>query len=380
MAYDVVSNATFWFCHHHLFDAARRPRTGRRWSEAWEAYRLYNRLFAERVAAVAPEGGRVLVQDYHLTLVGAELARERPDLRTVHFTHTPFADPSVLRMLPTPPSTSCWPAWPVRRLRVPHRALGRRLPGLPSRRSAPVAPCLPRSSPPWRPTPTGSSPRSASPAWPRPCARLESEIGGPDRRIILRVDRMELSKNLLRGLLGLRGAPGATSRRGGERVVMVALAYPSRQGLAEYLAYQNEVESTVARINERWAVAGLDADRPPRRGRLPALARRPDPLRRPARQPHPRRHEPGGKGGTLGQRRRRRAGPLPGSGRLRGTGRPLLEVNPFDVGGTAAVLSRALAMPAGERAAAAKSLRDLVTARSPADWLDEQLEQADRIS
>ncbi len=59
---------------------------------------------------------------------------------------------------------------------------------------------------------------------------------------------------------------------------------------------------------------------------------------------------------------------------------PSLEVNPFDVGGTAAVLSRALSMPAGDRVAAAKSLRDLVTARSPADWLDEQLEQADRIS
>ena len=47
MAYDVVSNAALWFCHHHLFDAARRPRSDRRWSEAWEAYRVYNRLFAD---------------------------------------------------------------------------------------------------------------------------------------------------------------------------------------------------------------------------------------------------------------------------------------------------------------------------------------------
>src|SRR5665213_2035922 len=101
MAYDVVSNATLWFCHHHLFDAARRPRSNSRWSEAWDAYRALNRLFAERVAQTAPQGARVLVQDYHLTLLGAELARDRPDLRTVHFTHTPFADPSVLRMLPT---------------------------------------------------------------------------------------------------------------------------------------------------------------------------------------------------------------------------------------------------------------------------------------
>ena len=26
MAYDVVSNSTLWFLHHHLFDLARRPR------------------------------------------------------------------------------------------------------------------------------------------------------------------------------------------------------------------------------------------------------------------------------------------------------------------------------------------------------------------
>ena len=36
----------------------------------------------------------------------------------------------------------------------------------------------------------------------------------------------------------------------------MALAYPTRQGLPEYLAYQDEVESTVARINERWGTPG----------------------------------------------------------------------------------------------------------------------------
>ncbi len=101
LSYNVVSNAALWFCHHHLFDAPRRPRNDRHWAEAWDAYRDLNQQFAERVAKVAPEEGRVLVQDYHLSLLGRELAAARPDLRTVHFTHTPFADPSVLRMLPT---------------------------------------------------------------------------------------------------------------------------------------------------------------------------------------------------------------------------------------------------------------------------------------
>ena len=100
MAYDVVSNATLWFCHHHLFDLARRPRSGHLWSEAWDAYRAVNALFASAVAAVANDGATVLVQDYHLCLVPEMLARERPDLKTVHFSHTPFADPNMFRVLP----------------------------------------------------------------------------------------------------------------------------------------------------------------------------------------------------------------------------------------------------------------------------------------
>ncbi len=99
-AYDVVANATLWFCHHGLFDLARRPRIDRSWRQAWAAYRRVNDAFAEAVAATAPEGAVVLVQDYHLALVGAALARLRPDLAAVHFSHTPFAGPDQLAVLP----------------------------------------------------------------------------------------------------------------------------------------------------------------------------------------------------------------------------------------------------------------------------------------
>ena len=112
MAYDVVSNATLWFCHHHLFDLPRRPRTDRRWREAWDAYRAYNRQFADTVAREAAPGAPVLVQDYHLSLVGGMLAADRPDLRTVHFSHTPFADPNMLRCLPDDAAGELCPVWP----------------------------------------------------------------------------------------------------------------------------------------------------------------------------------------------------------------------------------------------------------------------------
>ena len=54
-------------------------------------------------------------------------------------------------------------------------------------------------------------------------------------------------------------------------------------------------------------------------------------------------------------------------------GEAALEVNPFDVSGTAAVLARALAMEPAERTGRAATLRRIITARRPADWLDDQL-------
>ena len=91
-----------WFLHHHLFDLARRPRFDHHFARAWEAYREFNELFAQVVDAAAAEGATVLVQDYHLSLLPGVLAEKRPDLHTVHFTHTPFASPDILRVLPTP--------------------------------------------------------------------------------------------------------------------------------------------------------------------------------------------------------------------------------------------------------------------------------------
>jgi trehalose 6-phosphate synthase len=58
-------------------------------------------------------------------------------------------------------------------------------------------------------------------------------------------------------------------------------------------------------------------------------------------------------------------------------GEAALDVPPFDVAGTADALDRALRMPADERAARAARLRELSTARGPADWLADQLAAAD---
>ena len=100
MAYDVVSNATLWFCHHHLFDLPRRPRFDRHWHEAWDAYRRLNRASPRPWRPRPTQGAPCSCRTTTSPCAGAMLAAARPDLRTVHFSHTPFADPDMLRVLP----------------------------------------------------------------------------------------------------------------------------------------------------------------------------------------------------------------------------------------------------------------------------------------
>ena len=375
LAYDVVSNATLWFCHHHLFDAARRPRTDRRWMEAWDAYRAFNALMADRVADVAPDGGRVLVQDYHLSLMAPTLRRLRPDLRTAHFTHTPFADPSVLRMLPTAVGDELVASlagfgacgFHSERWAASFRA-GLAAAGLGGGAARTFV--SPLSTDPDR---LRSS--AATPAVAAALARIEASVGAPDRKVIVRVDRMELSKNLLRGFWAfeelLEQEPAHR-----ERVVFVALAYPTRQGLPEYLAYQDEVESTVARINERWATPGwtpivleIEDDYP---RSLAALTRydvlHVNPVRDGLNLVAMEGPVVNARDGVLALSREAGAFDRLAAGAL--------EVNPFDVTGTATVLARALALDPAERASRAAALRDAVLARRPADWLDDQLDAA----
>lgn len=379
MAYDVVSNATLWFCHHHLFDAARRPRSDEHWGEAWEAYRDYNRMFADRVAEVAPDGGRVLVHDYHLSLLGSELRRLRPDLRTVHFTHTPFADPAALRMLPVSVAEELLAGMAGFHARGFHcdrwaagyqacqRELGTGL-VLAGEGTSTFTSALTTD-------PEQLAETAARPEVKQALVALEEAIGGTDRKVIVRVDRMELSKNLLRGFWAFEELL-EQQPEWRERVVFLAMAYPSRQGLAEYLAYQNEVESTVARINEQWATPGwtpivLLVDDDYLRS-VAALTRYDVLLVNPIRD---------GlnlvcKEGPLVNTRNGVVALSREAGAFQELWPGVLEVNPFDVGGTVSVLAQALEMDGGERAAMAKTLRDIIVSRPPATWLDDLLNAA----
>ena len=143
----------------------------------------------------------MLVQDYHLSLLPGVLAEKRPDLHTVHFTHTPFASPDTLAGA----ALGGGPRGPRGhggrdRVRVPHGALG----GSASAAAATTWASTPHHTfvSPLTPDSDHLIERAASASAQAAGERLEELLRG--RRMVLRVDRIEPAKNLLRGLLGLR--------------------------------------------------------------------------------------------------------------------------------------------------------------------------------
>jgi trehalose 6-phosphate synthase len=369
--YDVVANGTLWFLHHGLWDLPRRPRFDRHWWDAWQAYTEVNHLFAAAAADAVAEGGVVLIEDYQLSLVGAELASLRPDLRTVAFMHTPFCSPQELRTLPDRAAVELLAGlagagtcgFHCARWAEAFRACCAEVLGwVPSAFVAPAAP-----------DGADLAEVAGSAACDEALAELDRLVG--DRQLIVRVDRIELSKNLLRGFYAfddlLERFP---SLRG--RVIFGAFVYPSRQSMAEYVGYRQEVEGLVRSINARWATAAwtpvvLDTvdDYP----RSVAALRRYDVLMvNPVRDglnlvakegPMVNEHD-----GVLALSR--------GAGVWDELSEYAVDIHPFDVAGAADALARALLMDRGERSHRAAGLRKAAGARTPLDWFADQVAAA----
>lgn len=363
--YDVISNKILWFCFHLMFDPPREPSFDRALHEAWDAYRVVNRAFADRIADTAPADDVVLVQDLHLLLVPAMLRESRPDLAVTHFTHTPFCNPSGLRMLPDRVGDellhslgSTTAGFHVERWASAFEACADAHPGAPAPSSYAAT---------FGPDIADLEAVGEGAATRRARAALEEQVG--DRRAIVRVDRVEPSKNIARGFLAfaelLETRPDQR-----QRVSFVANLNPSRESLEEYRRYRADVEELAGQINDRWAtrdwepVVLVTEDDFPRS--VAALQRADVILVNPIRDglnlvamegPIVNRRD-----ATLCLSRDAGAHDLIGD--------HALTVHPFDVSQTAAALDRGLAMDPEERHARAEAIRATVRAHPADRWLE----------
>ncbi|MFJ9031999.1 trehalose-6-phosphate synthase [Streptomyces sp. NPDC102274] len=378
-AYNDVANSTLWFVHHLLYQTPLEPSFGPEFRARWASYETYNRAFAEALADEAADGAAVLVQDYHLALVPGILRALRPDLRIGHFSHTPWAPVDYFRLLPDDIARQL-----LRGILGADRAAF-----LTHRWADAFTACCTellggRGG-------TGKTQigvhglgadgdflreRAHRPDVDERIVTLRGQIGrtskGEERKTIVRVDRTELSKNIVRGLLAYRLL--LTDRpEWRERVVHVAFAYPSRQDLAVYRDYTAEVQRVADAINAEFGTEGWvpvvlhvkdDFARSLGAYRLADVA-----LVNPIRdgmnlvaKEIPLVSE---RGCALVLSRE--------AGAYEELGGDALVVNPYDISATAAALHEALTMPADERAERAKRLAAAATALPPRQWFLDQL-------
>ncbi|MFQ6141569.1 trehalose-6-phosphate synthase [Streptomyces seoulensis] len=377
-AYNGIANSVLWFVHHMLYQTPLEPAFDAEFRRRWASYEAYNRAFAEALAEEAAEGAAVVVQDYHLTLVPGMLRDFRPDVRIGHFSHTPWAPVDYFRMLPDDIAEQ-----------VLRGMLGADRLGFLTRRWADAfAGCCDALTGGLAGTRIGVHGLGADAEFLRErshradvkerMAALREEIGmAPDggaRRTVVRVDRTELSKNIVRGLLAYRQLL-EDRPEWRERVVHIAFAYPSRQDLAVYREYTAEVRLLAEEINARYGTPGWtpvvlhvedDFARSLAAYRIADVALV-NPIRDGMNLVAKEVPVVSDAGCALVLSRE--------AGAYAELGDDAIVVNPYDVVGTADALHEALTMAGPERAERSKRLAAAATALPPAQWFLDQLNE-----
>ena len=385
-AYNGVANSVLWFVHHLLFDTPVQPRFDARFRSDWGAYIAYNEAFATALAQECAPGTRVLIQDYHLSLAPRLLRDRYPAARIAHFEHTPWAPPEYYQLLPDDVAVAILDGmlgadhagflaerWADAFLDCCETVLGAEV-----TRARPGAGSVRYRN---RVTEVAVHPLGVDAEELRARGREEDVRGNAialreiarGRQLIVRVDRTELSKNIVRGLDAYRELL-ATRPQWHGRVTHLAFAYPSRSGLAEYQAYTARVHELAAQINAEFGTPDWE------------------PLILEVKDDYPRSLAACGVADVLlvnpirdGMNLVAEEGPILSergcalvlsreAGAAALVGEAALLVNPYDVSATANALHAGLIMPAAERQRRSATIAGAAAARAPRRWLAEQVE------
>jgi trehalose 6-phosphate synthase len=261
--YNVVSNPMLWFLQHYLWELAYTPSIDVALRHAWEeGYARVNRTFAEAVAEEleADPETPVLVHDYHLYLVPRFVRERAPDALLAHFVHIPWPQTDYWHVLPKAMRQAIHDGllandvigfhadrWRVNFLRSASDLVGAESNFVDS-----------HADYRGRRAHVSAHPISVDTAEFEELAQSEAVLAAErdlvERRpekLILRVDRTDPSKNIVRGFrayeLYLEAHPNAHGRVG-----MLALLDPSRQDIPEYSEYVGAIQREARRVNDRF--------------------------------------------------------------------------------------------------------------------------------
>ncbi|NLX09231.1 MAG: trehalose-6-phosphate synthase [Chloroflexi bacterium] len=391
--YNVIANPLLWFIQHQLWDIPRTPSIT---AETWKAWRngyvAVNKLFAEVIADSVKDAHRPVIifpQDYHLYLVPRFLRELLGDgVQIQPFIHIPWPGPDAWRVLPKE----------IRLLILQSLLASDRI-GFQTQRDAfnfvqcarfYVPDAHSRGS---RDTVYYQDRTVHAKAYPISIdiEKLEEMAEEPqtrllkaqminfigDNKLILRVDRIEPSKNILRGLEAFREMLDNHPEHHG-RVQMVALLVPSRMEVSEYQDYLREIMAQAGLINAEYSddywepvriLVGENYHRAIASMQLyDVLLVNPiaDGMNLVAKE------------GVLVNQHDGVLLLSEHAGAFYELGDDALIVSPFDVYSTAEAMHQALTMPAAERQRRAEALREKVRGAGVRSWFHHQVEDAMR--
>jgi len=382
--YNVIANPILWFIQHYLWDLSNAPDIRADEAEAWsDGYRVVNADIAEAVLRTIEgiEDPLVMLHDYHLYTCPALLREARPELFLQHFVHIPWSQPDSWRILPGPWREEIYRGMLANDVIGFHTSAYcrnflhccRELMELEVdyERGA----VLHSGRETWvRAYPLGiDAGRFERVAASEEVAVYEEELLRRRRdHLVLRVDRADLSKNVLRGFTAfdtfLQQHPEFR-----ERVTFIAHLQPSRQDVPEYQEYLERIEALVAVVNHRHGTTDwMPIDLRIYENFPEAVARYKhfdlllvnsifDGMNLVAKEAPAVNTRDGVV--ILSEN----------TGAHEELGDCTLSVNPFDIQEQADTIHRALTMSAEERKLRADRLREIVRGRDPGVWIDEQL-------
>jgi trehalose 6-phosphate synthase len=383
--YNIFANPMLWFIQHYLWDLSNAPDIRRNEIEAFEfGYNVVNedlaRAVVEEVADVADPV--VMVHDYHLYTLPELVRRARPDVFLHHFVHIPWTQPDAWRVLPTRIRHELYAGLLANDIIGFHTQAYRRNFLQCCRELVGAEIDEERSVVFWQgrevwvrtyPLPIDHAATLAAAQTPR-VAEFEAELVHRRRNfLILRVDRADLSKNVLRGFSAfdtfLDQHPEFS-----ERVSFIAQLMPSRTDVPQYQEYLERIEALVAVVNHRhgtpdWMPIQLklrddleEAFASYKQYDVLLVNAMFDGMNLVAKE------------GPLLNRNAGVSILSENTGAHDELGEFALSVNPFDIQELADSIHAALEMDHAERARRLAGLQAIVTARDPGDWIDEQLD------
>src|SRR4051812_10218331 len=382
--YNIFANPMLWFIQHYLWDQSNAPDIRRHEVEAFEfGYNVVNEDLAHAVLDEIEGADEpvVMVHDYQLYTLPGMVRRARPDAFLHHFVHIPWTQSDTWKVLPNQIREEIYHGILANDIIGFHTKSYRRnflqccvdLMGLEVDYERGVVHYDDREI--WvraYPLPIDYEATRAMAARDRVKDFEERLLRRRRDYSILRVDRADLSKNILRGFTAfdifLEQHPEFA-----ERITFTAQLMPSRTDVPEYAEYLEKIEALVAVVNHRhgtpdWMPINLklrddleEAVASYKHYDVMMVNAMFDGMNLVAKE------------GPLVNERNGVSILSENTGAHEELGEFALSVNPFDVQELADSIHAALTMAPDERRRRAEGLKSILTQRDPGDWIDEQI-------